>query len=241
MSLLEDVKIGDQMLATIVGTGAKPLVEITVDATTEKPADEDGDREGTPGPTAAGDTVIATDEHPFWAPELGQWVAAIDLVPGMWLQTSAGTWIQITAIQAWTQAATVHNLTIQDQHTYYVLVGETPVFVHNTGILHVRGPKDPLNFGSNYTGRVDRFDIGGTTDFEVHVYRKGKEVGIFDSDGWLSKHGKSADVDVPRNVYNNLKGLAVGELRRDGRIGPKVMENIKGDNWKRPRVTGGGC
>ena len=122
-----------------------------------------------------------------------------------------------------------------------MLAGKTPVLVHNAGGLYVRGPKDPLNFGSNYTGRVDRFDIGGTTDFEVHVYHKGKEVGIFGSDGWFSKHGKSADVDVPRDVYNNLKGRAVGELRRDGRIGEKGTENVKGDNWKRPRITGGGC
>ncbi|MEY9211487.1 RHS repeat-associated protein [Thermobifida halotolerans] len=143
---IEKVKTGDQVLATdpetgeqgprtvlatIVGTGAKTLVEITVDATTEKPADDDSDREGTPGPTAAGDVILATDEHPFWVPELGQWVDAIDLTPGMWLQTSAGTWVQITAIQAWTQAATVHNLTVQDQHTYYALAGATPVLNHN--------------------------------------------------------------------------------------------------------------
>lgn len=99
--------------------------------------------------------------------------------------------------------------------------------------------KDPLNFGSNYTGRLDRFEIGGTTDFEIHVYKSGKEIGIFGSDGWFAKHGKSADVKVPREIYNLLKGLAVGEMRRDGRIGPKGTENIKGDSWKRDRITGG--
>jgi hypothetical protein len=120
-----------------------------------------------------------------------------------------------------------------------VLAGETPVLVHNAGGFLARGSKDPLSFGSNYTGRVDRFDIGGTPDFEIHVCHRGKEIGIFGSDGWFSKHGKSADVVVPNDVYHNLKGLAVGELRRDGRIGPKGAENIKGDNWKRPRITGG--
>ncbi|MEY9212458.1 hypothetical protein NI17_005535 [Thermobifida halotolerans] len=135
--LATDPEIGEQgprtVLATIVGTGAKTLVEITVDATTEKPAAGDSDREGTPGPTAVGDTVIATDGHPFWVPELGQWVAAIDLTPGMWLQTSAGTWVQITAIQTWTQAATVHNLTVQGTHTYHVLAGTAPLLSHNCG------------------------------------------------------------------------------------------------------------
>ncbi|MEU2127260.1 hypothetical protein [Streptomyces sp. NPDC018352] len=101
------------------------------------------------------------------------------------------------------------------------------------------GKKDPLNFGSNYTGRLDRFEIGGTADFEIHVYKNGKEIGIFGSDGWFAKHGKSADVKVPRETYNLLKGLAVGEMRREGRIGPKGKEKIKGDSWKRDRITGG--
>ncbi|MEU0626772.1 hypothetical protein [Streptomyces sp. NPDC005989] len=101
------------------------------------------------------------------------------------------------------------------------------------------GKKDPLNFGSNYTGRLDRFEIGGTADFEIHVYKNGKEIGIFGSDGWFAKHGKSADVKVPRETYNLLKGLAVGEMRREGRIGPKGTEKIKGDSWKRDRITGG--
>ncbi|MER5217634.1 hypothetical protein ABT063_45765, partial [Streptomyces sp. NPDC002838] len=46
--------------------------------------------------------------------------------------TSSGTWTQISAIQAWTaRQATVHNLTVTDTHTYYVLAGATPVLVHN--------------------------------------------------------------------------------------------------------------
>ncbi|MET9379040.1 hypothetical protein ACFYV5_24355 [Streptomyces sp. NPDC003035] len=99
--------------------------------------------------------------------------------------------------------------------------------------------KDPLNFGSGYTGRLDRFEIGSTSDFEIHVYKNGKEIGVFGSTGWFSKHGKSADVTVPRETYNLLKGLAVSQMRADGRIGPKGTGNLKGDNWKRPRITGG--
>ncbi|MFJ8853565.1 hypothetical protein [Streptomyces sp. NPDC102437] len=100
------------------------------------------------------------------------------------------------------------------------------------------GKKGPLNFGSNYTGRLDRCEAV-RTDFEIHVYKNGKGIGIFGSDGWFAKHGKSADVKAPRETYNLLKGLAVGEMRREGRIGPKGTENIKGDSWKRDRITGG--
>ncbi|PDP87835.1 hypothetical protein CQJ94_09945 [Glycomyces fuscus] len=81
----------------------------------------------------AGDVVIATDGHPFWVPDLGQWIDAVDLAPGMWLQTSAGTWVQVSAVQAWTQAATVHNLTVQGVHTFHVTAGGLDVLNHNCG------------------------------------------------------------------------------------------------------------
>ncbi len=131
---IEEVKIGDEVLATdpetgetraekvtaeIQGTGAKNLVKITVDT--------DGDR----GTKTA--EITATDGHPFWVPELGEWIDATDLQPGQWLRTSAGTHVQITAVKRWTQTATVHNLTVANIHTYYVLAGATPVLVHNCG------------------------------------------------------------------------------------------------------------
>ncbi|MFE4175920.1 polymorphic toxin-type HINT domain-containing protein [Streptomyces sp. NPDC056909] len=126
---IEDVENGDKVIATdprtgktavktvtaeITGEGLKRLVTITLDV--------DGDRT----------TVTATDGHPFWLPELGEWVDATDLEPGQWLRTSAGSRIQITAIARRAQQTTVHNLTIADTHTYYVLAGQTPVLVHNS-------------------------------------------------------------------------------------------------------------
>ncbi|MDG9690768.1 polymorphic toxin-type HINT domain-containing protein [Streptomyces sp. DH17] len=73
--------------------------------------------------------------HPFWVPELGKWLDATDLSPGQWLRTSAGTHVQITAVQRWTSpGATVHNLTAGNAHTYFVVAGDTSVLVHNRGI-----------------------------------------------------------------------------------------------------------
>ncbi|MFF5971387.1 polymorphic toxin type 28 domain-containing protein [Streptomyces sp. NPDC012769] len=131
---IEDVKVGDKVLATdpetgrtevetvtaeIKGEGLKHLVKITIDA------------DGKSGPRTA--EVTATDEHPFWVPELGEWIDATDLKAGQWLRTGAGTLVEITAVQRWTeQGATVRNLTVSDLHTYYVLAGTTPVLVHNS-------------------------------------------------------------------------------------------------------------
>ena len=78
--------------------------------------------------------VTATDGHPFWVPELGEWIDATDLRPGQWLQTGSGTWVQITAVERWTTPrVTVHNLTVANTHTYYVVAGTTSVLVHNCG------------------------------------------------------------------------------------------------------------
>lgn len=109
----------EPVLATIVGEGVKNLVEITTD--------NDG-----PSGDATG-TIIATDNHPFWVPALAQWRNATDLSRGQWLRTAASTLVQITTIRRWTQTAKVHNLSVTDIHTYYVITGNTPVLVHNCG------------------------------------------------------------------------------------------------------------
>ncbi|MFF5144071.1 ricin-type beta-trefoil lectin domain protein [Streptomyces sp. NPDC013157] len=96
--------------ATIQGHGTKHLVRLTL---------------------ANGKSITATDGHPIWLPKLHRWAKASQLRPGDWLQTAAGTYIQITAVRAWTQTATVNNLTVSSAHTYYVLAGTTAVLVHN--------------------------------------------------------------------------------------------------------------
>ncbi|WAX77181.1 HINT domain-containing protein [Streptomyces sp. KMM 9044] len=134
---IEKVRPGDKILATdprtgktsvqtatatIIGKGSKDLVRITLTV-----------HEGSTRRAEAIATVTATAGHPFWVPSLGVWIDAGELKPGQWLQTSSGTWIQIGAVEAWTaRKATVHNLTVTDVHTYYVLAGETPVLVHNS-------------------------------------------------------------------------------------------------------------
>ena len=151
---IEDVEVGQKVLATdpetgeqsartvaatIDGEGAQTLVQITVDGTTERDAPEEGKPAGpesasqVPGPVTVGDALVATDGHPFWVPELDTWVDAIDLAPGMWLQTSAGTWVQIGAVQVGTDTTAVHNLTVTGVHTYHVVAGDLDVLNHNCG------------------------------------------------------------------------------------------------------------
>ena len=153
---IEDLRAGDMVLATdpdtgetkaeaVLGTitskGDKNLVQITVSA--DAPAlgwmtDE------APASAAAASFVlkksksgvlIATDTHPFWvAGDINAWVEAADLKPGMWLRTSAGTYVQVAAAKHRTaHHQRVHNLTIANTHTFYAEAGDSPILVHNCG------------------------------------------------------------------------------------------------------------
>ncbi|WP_187280382.1 RHS repeat-associated core domain-containing protein [Streptomyces sp. IB2014 016-6] len=154
---IKDIQIGDQVLAAdpetgewgprsvtalIKGAGDKQLVDITL-------AD---------GKTS---TVTATDGHPFWVPALGRWVEADDLTTGQWLQTSSGTWVQITAVTHHTKSTTVYNLTVDDLNTYYVVAGTTPVLVHN---VNVTCPTPRFEVNSN----------GVATDLQADMSRANK-------------------------------------------------------------------
>ncbi|GAA2811363.1 hypothetical protein GCM10019017_66510 [Streptomyces showdoensis] len=139
---IAQVRVGDEVTATdpvtgesgprtvtalITGEGEKHLVEITVTHP-----------DGAPG------KVVATAGHPFWAPELGKWVYAKEILPGTLLRTGNGSSTQVTAVRAWTQQKRVHNLTVEDLHTYYVRAGEASVLVHNA----TPGQKCDLTLGA---------------------------------------------------------------------------------------------
>jgi RHS repeat-associated protein len=104
--------------AKIESVGGKKLVTITIDT------------DGQAGSKSS--TLTATEGHPFWLPDAGVWVTAGQLKAGEWLQTASGTWVLITAVEHHKRHQRVHNLTVEGQHTYYVIAGDTPVLVHNS-------------------------------------------------------------------------------------------------------------
>ncbi|RVX42174.1 intein/RHS repeat-associated protein [Nonomuraea polychroma] len=124
---IEDIQVGDKVqstdpvtgkleaktvIALISSKGAKNLVQINVDT----------------------GVIIATDHHPFWVPTLQDWVPATRLQAGAWLQTSAGTYVQVKSVAKWTTSSQqVHNLTVSGAHTYHVAAGAGDVLVHNCG------------------------------------------------------------------------------------------------------------
>ncbi|MFD5937270.1 polymorphic toxin-type HINT domain-containing protein, partial [Streptomyces sp. NPDC060333] len=132
---IQDIRVGEQVLATdpetgktagravthlIVGEGDKNLRELTIDT------------DGTAGQATG--TITATDIHPFWVENRHTWVDAADLKTGDRLRTPEGELKELIGLRAWTERIRVHNLTVDDLHTYYVLAGATPVLVHNCGV-----------------------------------------------------------------------------------------------------------
>ncbi|NNU26563.1 polymorphic toxin-type HINT domain-containing protein, partial [Isoptericola sediminis] len=193
---IEDVELGDVVLAAdektgettegrevtrlIRGEGAKTLVTITVN-------DTDGESQ----------EIVATDEHPFWAPDLQEWVDAIDLKAGSWLQTAAGTWVQVASVDVRHERAAVYNLTVDIDHTYYVLAGATPVLVHNCN-----------NAATHDVGNVvDNLD----DNVYFHYTSEGGHSGILADDGSLRIGANSAgkvhvtqEIGSPAEIEQNI-------------------------------------
>jgi RHS repeat-associated protein len=129
---IEDLRLGDQVLAADVETGQnqyRPVTDVRSVEGKKNLVTLTVDIDGRSGSKTG--KITSTDNHLMWLPDAGTWAEAGTLKPGMWLQTAAGTWVQVTAVQRSVKHERVHNLTIDGLHTYYVIVGDTPVLVHN--------------------------------------------------------------------------------------------------------------
>jgi hypothetical protein len=143
---IEDVEVGDVVVTTDTETGETVTKRVTETITTE---DDKDFTEITVLTEGGYSSIVATDTHPFWVPELREWVPAGDLRLGQTLRTSVGTHVQITALSYHTKRQRTHDLTIQDVHAYYVLAGATSVLVHNCGMFTSGGRKWVNGYGGD--------------------------------------------------------------------------------------------
>ncbi|GAB7042787.1 RHS repeat-associated core domain-containing protein [Catenuloplanes niger JCM 9533] len=187
-----------------------------------------------------GEALKATEDHLVWNASDRQWQRMDEVDAGDALLTPSGRPAILQDIEyGFSFGAAAYDLTVDGLHTYYVLAGNTPVLVHNDG---GGGLQDNIRLYGDYTARMDQFNVRGQASFEIHVYHRGTEVGIYGSNGFFNKHNINAnDVNVPDQVHNRLKGIAVDQMRKIGQI--PADANIKGDAWKRPMIgsSGGGC
>lgn len=127
---IESVRAGDQVLATdpVSGrTGKRTVTDLIV---TEH---DKNFNELTIATPQGKRHLTATSEHPFWSPSQNSWTEAAHLRPGMTLRTVDGSAVMVKGNRSFSEDARTYNLTVDSLHTYYVLAGETPVLVHNSG------------------------------------------------------------------------------------------------------------
>ncbi|WP_345040182.1 polymorphic toxin-type HINT domain-containing protein [Streptomyces sannanensis] len=241
---IEKVKVGDKVVATdpktgrtrvetvsatIVGQGKKRLVKVTVLG---------GAKDG------ASSSVVATEGHPFWVPALREWVDAGDLDPGESLWARDGTELRVSDVQEWTREATVHNLTVTDTHTYYVLAGVTPVLVHNSNcpVYTVGGPR--VRPGKDIDVDADGF-VNAPTAAELKSLDV-QGLSTFDTVANASRVGLKGQVRTPTGPLSDGLGI-IADGRGVG--GPRAVGHhtiyptrrmsfdeyvglIKGMNWE---------
>ncbi|WP_173142651.1 polymorphic toxin-type HINT domain-containing protein [Kibdelosporangium persicum] len=140
-----------------VSTEARPVVAARVHGDEPARTELTIDIDGTAGSATA--TLEATDWHPIWVVDLNAWIPIVNITAGSWLQTSAGTWVQVTAVRHYTNHTPAHDLTVDDIHTYHVLAGATSVLVHNCG-------SDGPAFGEACTCSDDQVFVRRGTSWE---------------------------------------------------------------------------
>jgi hypothetical protein len=235
---IEQVRVGDQVLATDPATGRTGArsVTATVGGTvgTKQLVDITVDTDGDAGTATA--VISATAHHSFWAPELRAWVIATALATGMTVRNAEGELIEVEGVQRRTVTGAAFNLTVEGFHTYYVGAGEQSVLVHNCGKIDMdegifgAHPKDHVNKSDNdlldraqndpkANGRASALNgdaAAGQAVVDAAVNANRKKI-----DDWMAKHnnGEEFDLDyladdvVGRTIYADGRKVESKKVR----------------------------
>ncbi|MET8453363.1 polymorphic toxin-type HINT domain-containing protein [Streptomyces sp. NPDC005209] len=125
---IQDVKVGDKVLATDPETGKTEARTVLATIITKEDKDF---TEITVKSRKAEHEIIATAHHPFWSPSKRAWIDADDLEPGTTLRSDSGAEVSVVRVRDFRESHDTRNLTVDGLHTYYVLAGSTPILVHN--------------------------------------------------------------------------------------------------------------
>lgn len=209
---IEDVRLGDEVLATNPETGETAPRKVTHLIRTE------GDKyfnELSIATEGGIENLTATHEHPFWSPSEQDWIPARQLEPGMTLRTDEGDTVVVTGNRPFTRQARTYNFTVDDLHTYYVLAGETPVLVHNSNCGNrkhdkARGAAGVDEMTETFEKFYDKSDIysesyGNGLDLWTPYGRRQVDIAVRNPDGNLHLY----EVKVNKSNYTR------GQRRKD--------------------------
>ncbi len=155
-----DVQVGDQVRCRDPQTGKDEAKTVT--ATIERHAPSVVSVALYDAKTGASETLTCTPEHPFFVPNQG-WVEAGSLGIGTSIVTRAGPQMAVASVTWQKNKAqelasagglggyTVYNLTVADDHTFFVGTTGGGTWVHNTGCGKIidKGGQDKHIPGTN--------------------------------------------------------------------------------------------
>jgi hypothetical protein len=169
-----------------------------------------------------------------------------------------GATVTVTATRARTEVARVYNLTVADEHTYYVLAGGTPVLVHNDGGIgdRFRNWRYSRPGYSNYVlinaeGEIYYSGMFGPKDTQAGVERRHGA----NNDRFSKANGDRMEVLEGRRTYGEarLTEQRVAEANktiigrgadtyRGNRQNPLAANKVaKYEAYEKSLGTGGGC
>ncbi|TLQ44619.1 polymorphic toxin-type HINT domain-containing protein [Streptomyces marianii] len=218
---IEDLEVGDKVVATDPVSGQTALKTVTATILTE---DDKSYVDLTVSTEDGAEIVATTDHHPFWSESEQAWLDAGDLEPGMTLRTDDGATVSITATRTYGAYQDTYNLTVADVHTYYVLAGETPVLVHNcnTGGLSLSGARQ-------VSGRFPKTANPGETLFRQKEDGTVTAYARYDEEGIISQR---ADLDPNSASHAGIPAPHILDMAKH--VNPKTGQVFR--NWeKMPR------
>ncbi len=124
---IEDIKIGDRVWAYNETNQTKSLQEVTHLIRGE------GNKTLTDIKLDSGEVITATANHPFWEVADHNWTEASQLTLDDILFNIQEKNTTISSLKSYSQNAIVYNLTVANDHTYFVGVGR--VLGHNAGCV----------------------------------------------------------------------------------------------------------
>lgn len=112
--------------------------------------------------------ILTTEEHPFYVLDRG-WVEAGDLVSGDTLLLACGGHAVVQEIALTGGTATVYNITVEEDHTYFV--GDDRVWVHNKTV------------GENVVNGIPVQEVPEPSSLELAMDRQKRNLSIILSHG----------------------------------------------------------
>ncbi|ATE55219.1 polymorphic toxin-type HINT domain-containing protein [Actinosynnema pretiosum] len=210
---IEDVRVGDEVVATDPTTGESAVKQVT--DTRSHRAERALYEIAVKTAESGTGTLVATDEHPFWVQSLRKWLHAEDLKPGYEFLTADNRPATVAGTRPFSDARLVHNLTVDGLHTYHVLAGSASVLTHNSaryceeaGDLYRSDTREPAEiFDAGFAPKGDNMDL------EMHAYGVTGTYGVPES-GYVStstsfNHANSRNGNT--YVVRDVTGLDVNK------------------------------